>query len=143
MLASAIPRRIPVFVSRSVIVRRALPLALLLLGAARTPLAARVVDFASGPPQGGQQRIAPGKLVIRNIAWDSVRVEVRVGGAQDCELNPSLGVHQLRRGRSWAIASVHAICWRRERSPGGRLTGMWTGWTRMMVTPGAVEWDAP
>ena len=101
--------------------------------AARTTESGRIVHESA--PSSAER----GKLVIRNVAWDSVRVEVRIGGATDCELNSLVGVHSILRGRSWAISTDKRICWRRERSPGGRPTAIWTGWSQRKLPPGRVE----
>ena len=70
-----------------------------------------------------------GRVVLRNVTWDSVRVEVRVGAAPACDDNSLLGVAMLTRGRAWAIAASDAVCWRREFTP-GHMDGLWTAWTR-------------
>lgn len=106
-----------------------------------TSAAFTAATTATGPTVHDSARLAAerGRLIIRNVAWDSVRVEVRIGGATDCESNSLVGVHAIQRGRSWAISTDKRICWRREESPGGRPTGMWTGWAHRKISPGQVE----
>ena len=70
-----------------------------------------------------------GRVVLRNITWDSVRVEVRVGDAPTCDDSSLLGVATLERGHAWGIAASDAVCWRRELTP-GHMEGLWTAWTR-------------
>jgi hypothetical protein len=91
-------------------------------------------------PLPGQQRdpqsANQGRLIIRNIAWDVVRIEVRIGRSTDCEQNPAVGVRALKRGRSWSIASARNICFRREQSPGRATPIAWTPWMRKTVPKG-------
>src|SRR5688572_4151722 len=47
----------------------------------------------------GQSRPEPGTLIIRNVMFDSVRIEVRIGPSNNCEMNPMVGVRKLRKGR--------------------------------------------
>ena len=85
-------------------------------------------SVAQGPP-----RREPGTLVIRNVMFDSVRIEIRIGPSSDCEMNPQVGVRKLRKGRAWAVKSDAGVCWRREQSPGSSATNSWTAWTRRVV----------
>jgi hypothetical protein len=117
--------------------------ALAVLVAAATPLvrvagaaSPRPQSNASGAPPGVAASALHGPLIIRNVAWDSVRVEVRVGTASDCEQNMLVGVRTLRRGRSWGIWSPMPICWRREHTPGPRFTGIWDKWDVKLIPVG-------
>ncbi len=85
------------------------------------------------PPR---RAVEPGHLVLHNSAYDSVRVEARLGAAPSCEANPSLGVFLLQRDRAWAIAFDQTICWRREQNP-AQPTGTWTAWSSQTVAAGA------
>jgi hypothetical protein len=83
-----------------------------------------------GLPLAGQT--PAGTLVLRNVQWDSVRVEARLGPAADCEANPVVGVRTLRRAQRWAFVSGQVVCWRRERVPGDATRG-WTDWEQVRV----------
>ena len=78
-------------------------------------------------------RPEPGALMIKNVVFDSVRIEIRVGPSTNCETNSLVGVRTLRRGRTWAVRSDRGVCWRREQSPGSSATNAWTNWTRRVV----------
>jgi hypothetical protein len=110
-------------------------LAPLILGAVSLP-------NADAPPVQGQGK-KQGQLVLRNVAWESVRIDVRIGKASNCEMNSPVGEKALRKGRVWAISSDLPICWRRELAPNGRASGGWTPWTRRIITPGKVEKATP
>ena len=81
----------------------------------------------------GQSRPEPGTLIIRNVAFDSVRIEVRIGASNNCEMNPMVGVRKLRKGRAWAVKADRGVCWRRELSPGSSAKNAWTDWSRRVV----------
>ena len=81
----------------------------------------------------GRGRPEPGTLIIRNIMFDSVRIELRIGPSNNCEMNPLVGVRKLRKGRAWAVKSARGVCWRRESSPGHSGTNAWTEWSRRVV----------
>jgi len=81
----------------------------------------------------GQSRPEPGTLIIRNVMFDSVRVEVRIGPSNNCEMNPMVGVRKLRKGRAWGVKSDRGVCWRRELSPGSSASNAWTDWSRRVV----------
>ena len=87
--------------------------------------------IAQGP--GRPAAPEPGTLVIRNIMWESVRIEVRIGPSANCEMNPLVGVRSLRKGRAWAVKSERGVCWRRERAPGSSARNAWTDWSRRVV----------
>lgn len=115
------------------------PLAILTASAAASPVVAERGRGTS--PRVVQQ--AGGRLVLRNLAWDSVRVEVRVGNSANCEMNAMAGERILRRGRVWAISAAQPICWRRERSPGHGAVEAWTPWARRAIPPGGMERASP
>ncbi len=104
--------------------------ALLLAAATATALSAQ-----------GRQGPGPtkGRLLINYPGFDSVRVEVRVGEAADCNRNPRAGLRYLKRGRTWSIHTDQTICWRREESPGRQFTGLWTAWKKRKIPPGRSE----
>lgn len=74
----------------------------------------------------------PGRVVLRNVLWDSVRVEVRVGESLDCDRNALVGVKTLLRGRAWAVTTDQAVCWRRSLAP-NEPRSAWTAWTRRRI----------
>lgn len=86
---------------------------------------ASVIHFAS--PRVWAPPLAAGQLNLHNDTWDTVQVEVRIGAAQDCDVNQSVGVRTLRRGKVWAIVVDQGVCWRREANPGDG-SGKWTPW---------------
>jgi hypothetical protein len=73
------------------------------------------------------------QLSLRNLRWDAVRVEVRLGTAGDCDLNELAGVRTLQKGQTWAVVSDVPVCWRREATPGA-LGALWTPWQRPTLT---------
>jgi len=99
-------------------------------------MTAVVTSSAYSAPAGPNafQQTRPGRVIIQNLGWDSIRVEVRVGRFADCERNALVGMHVLKRRRAWGISSDTPVCWRRERSM-GHFSGMWMPWTRRAVTP--------
>lgn len=83
-----------------------------------------------GSPVAGQD--PAGTLVLRNVRWDRVRIDARLGSSADCGANPSVGVRTLRRDRGWAFVSGKVVCWRREVVPGDSTQG-WTDWEQVRV----------
>jgi hypothetical protein len=96
-------------------------------------LLANAAPLSRSAAQGPPPRRDPGTLVIRNVMFDSVRVEIRIGPSDTCEMNPQVGVRKLRKGRAWAVKSDRGVCWRRELSPGSSATNAWTEWSRRVV----------
>lgn len=94
---------------------------------------ARTVTDDLGPSLSLPQN-RPGRVVLRNVLWDSVRVEVRVGGSLDCDRNVLVGVKSLARGRAWAVTTDQTVCWRRDLVP-NQPTGGWTAWVRRRIAP--------
>jgi hypothetical protein len=76
-----------------------------------------------------------GQILIRNRAWDSVRVEMRAGPSEDCEANPLVAVRTLKRGRRWKVLTDDNLCWRREMNP-SNPTLEWTPWTKRRAGAG-------
>ena len=74
-----------------------------------------------------------GTMIIKNVMFDSVRIELRIGSSSNCEMNPLVAVRSLRKGRSWAIKADRGVCWRRERSQGSSANNAWTDWSRRVV----------
>lgn len=89
-------------------------------------------ETASPQPPARAKR--SGQLTLANTAWDSVRVEVRSGGAGDCSQNALIAVLWLKRDRVWAVKSDVPVCWRREQTPGAG-SDTWTPWTRRVIAP--------
>jgi hypothetical protein len=83
--------------------------------------------------QRGPVAPAPGRLEIKNVTWNQVRIEVRVGGSTNCEQNPVVATKVLRKGRTWSISGTRWICWRRELAPGQLSVNAWTDWSKRMV----------
>lgn len=114
-------------------------LTLILLGMPHSARRAEATGLTGAQSYGVGQTIRtlqnrPGRLVLSNVVWDSVRVEVRVGGFQECDRNPLLKIKSLVRGRAWAVATDQTVCWRRELSP-NQPTGGWTEWARRTIAP--------
>lgn len=79
-------------------------------------------------PVGAAQPFSfPGTLELHNRRWDRVRVEVRVGQAEQCERNDIQGPSVLKLDEAWAIVSSENVCWRRDQVPGDASAG-WTEW---------------
>ncbi len=87
---------------------------------------------------GGSPDAAPGRLLLRNTSWDSVRVEVRIGAAASCDQSPLLAIRYVLRQRSWSVTADLPVCWRREAEPQAP-TGVWTPWQRREVGEGSSE----
>jgi hypothetical protein len=87
-----------------------------------------------GSPAGEARE--PSRLVLRNTRFDSVRVELRAGPAEDCENSRVLAVRSVPRGRAWGITTDQPICWRRVEDP-TRATSAWGPWNRRSLAPGA------
>lgn len=80
-----------------------------------------------------------GILVLRNTTWDSVRVEMRLGGpSSQCGVQPSLGVKSLKRREAWAVVTDEIVCWRREENPGAESL-IWTPWQTRQVPSTGVD----
>jgi hypothetical protein len=79
-----------------------------------------------------------GALILKNTAFDSVRVEVRVGPSNDCASNALAGVIQLQRHQRWAIATGDVVCWRREVRPGA-VPVVQTDWVRRRIAAGTKQ----
>lgn len=77
------------------------------------------------------------QLNLRNSNWDAVKVEVRIGTAESCDLNADAWVRTLRRGQTWGVVTDLAVCWRREATPGA-TTATWGTWQRPALVAGAV-----
>ena len=88
-----------------------------------------VLTLLTSSSNGGTQNATPA-LILRNVRWETVQVEARLGPATDCAANPSVGTRTLRRGQRWAFVDRPGaiVCWRRERVPGEAAQG-WTDWT--------------
>jgi hypothetical protein len=82
----------------------------------------------------------PGRLLLRNTLYDSIRVEVRAGTATDCAQNVLLGSFWIKRARTWSIRTASTLCWRREQTPGAGLP-VWTAWAIRTVGPDATFAD--
>jgi hypothetical protein len=137
VISFQIDKEVPVTLDIEAMLRRSIVLlAPIMLGAASP-------EFRATVPHAGAQAQGQGRLILRNITWESVRVDVRIGKDTNCEMNASAGERVLRRGRVWAISSSLPICWRRELAPGGRATRAWTPWTRRIVPPGRSEKTTP
>jgi hypothetical protein len=100
---------------------------------------------ASAAPAGAPttpQAARKGRVIIRNLGFDSIRIEVRAGPFRDCERNTLVGMKVLKRQRAWAISSPGRICWRRERSM-GQFTGMWLPWNQRTPARNQVIRESP
>ncbi len=81
---------------------------------------------------------SPVQLNLRNSRWDAVKVEIRLGTADNCDLDTDAWVHTLRRAQTWAVVADVPVCWRREAAPGTALITTWSAWQRPALAPGAV-----
>ncbi len=79
---------------------------------------------------------AASQLNLHNLQWDAVTVEVRLGSADNCDLNELAAIRPLRKGQTWAVVSDVPVCWRREATPGA-LVALWTTWQRPTLSPAA------
>jgi hypothetical protein len=76
-----------------------------------------------------------GQITLLNATDDSVRVELRIGDAADCSQNPIAAVKLIPPGRSWLIAALHPVCWRRS-SPSRAAGKEWNPWQRNALAVG-------
>ena len=88
-------------------------------------------------PLQSQPKPKNGQITLRNATSDSVRVELRIGDAANCHKNPVASVQLVPPGRSWLIAAIHPICWRRATA-GARSgsTAEWMPWHRRVLAVG-------
>jgi len=83
-------------------------------------------------------RSSSGQLNLHNDRWDAVKVEVRIGGSQDCDSNEVARIRTLKRRGVWAIVVDQGVCWRREANPGDG-SGLWTPWSSRALLLDAIE----
>lgn len=78
-----------------------------------------------------------GQITLRNATSDSVRVELRIGDAGDCDKTPVAAEKLVPPGRSWLIAAIHPICWRRATEASARASRPeWMPWHRHVLAVG-------
>lgn len=87
----------------------------------------------SSHPLSGEARVlaqsAAGTLILRNVRWERVVVEARIGTSTDCAANAAIGTRTLLLNQSWAFVADGIICWRREQVPSDRSRA-WTSWSQ-------------
>ncbi len=73
------------------------------------------------------EAMEPGRIVLRNLAHDSLTVDARTGPSSSCDQNTALGVFTLRRSRAWSITADESVCWcvETESDSGGTSFGPW------------------
>jgi len=82
--------------------------------------------------------VSPGRLILRNAAFDSVRVEVRLGNSDRCEENMALAARTLKRGKAWLISVEPAtVCWRIKPRP-TEFDVSWTQWISTRLSQDSV-----
>lgn len=109
----------------------------LTLAAALSALLVALLPGLVRAQQGEHPKPRPknGQITLLNATADSVRVELRVGDATDCSQNPVAAVKLVPPGRSWLIAALHPVCWRRS-SPSRAAGKEWNPWQRNALAVG-------
>ena len=76
---------------------------------------------------------APGQLVLRNDAADTLRVEVRAGERIECAANALVGRRSIPPERTWAISVRRPLCWRTGAVTAPGVEPTWSAWQRAQV----------
>ena len=107
-------------------------------GEAATPSIERGIVVTTPAVEARRERRSPrerGQVLVRNRAWDSVRVEMRAGPSEECDENALVAVRTLKRGRRWKVFTDDNLCWRREMNPNNPTTE-WTPWVKRRAGAG-------
>jgi hypothetical protein len=81
-------------------------------------------------------------LILDDPTWDRVNVQVVITNSADCENRGSGYIETkefvMTKGHTQRIEAPHgeAICWRHDRNPKDPVPGVWSGWSRVPLTPG-------
>jgi hypothetical protein len=89
---------------------------------------------AQKPTTATPRKATPTQLTLLNGTKDTVKIELRIGAATDCGLNPVAAVQLLPPGRSWLIATPRPICWR--RTDAYQAAGGAGSWHRQVLAVG-------
>ena len=81
-------------------------------------------------------------LTLDNPTWERVNVQAVITNSADCDNRGNGYVETkefaMRKGQTQRIETPHgeAICWRHDRNPNNPVPGVWSGWSRVPLTPG-------
>jgi hypothetical protein len=82
-------------------------------------------------------------LTLNNPYWDRVNVQLVITKRDDCAsrgdgfISTKDVVMAKNRTETIVVPAGANVCWRRDRNPSEPAPGVWSGWTKATLFPGA------